>query len=76
MKDIVVGVHIEAPDAAGLVETIVAAEQAGIEAAWMTSGAVTRVHGYTKTNWTQEGAFQAMSPFLAKEPKLDVIGYG
>lgn len=40
MKDLVVGVHIAAPDAAGLVETIVAAEQAGIEAAWMTSGGV------------------------------------
>ncbi len=40
MNGLVVGVHIAAADAAGLVETIVAAETAGIEVAWMTSGGV------------------------------------
>ena len=34
-----------------------------------------KVLGKADTNWTQEGAFQAMSAFLAKEPKIDVIGY-
>lgn len=40
MKDVTVGVHIAASSAAGLVETIEAAEAAGIEVAWMTSGGV------------------------------------
>lgn len=38
MKNLVIGVHVAAPDAAGLLDAIVAAEGAGIEVAWMTSG--------------------------------------
>jgi len=38
MKDIVVGVHIAGMNAADIVEGIVAAERAGVECAWMTSG--------------------------------------
>lgn len=40
MKDMKVGVHVTARDAAGLVDGIVAAEKAGIDVAWMTSGGV------------------------------------
>ena len=40
MKNVTVGVHVVAADAAGVVENIVAAEQAGVEVAWMTSGGV------------------------------------
>lgn len=40
MKELVVGVHIGAVGAAKLVEGIVAAEEAGIDCAWMTSGGV------------------------------------
>ncbi len=40
MKDIMVGVHIGAANAAQAVEGIVAAEAAGVECAWMTSGGV------------------------------------
>ena len=38
MKNVLVGVHVAGPRAAGIVEGIVAAEQAGIDCAWMTSG--------------------------------------
>ncbi len=38
MKNVLVGVHIAGPRAAGIVDGIVAAEQAGIDCAWMTSG--------------------------------------
>ena len=38
MKDLVIGVHIGAVTAAQLVEGIVAAEAAGIECAWLTTG--------------------------------------
>ena len=40
MQGLKVGVHILAGQAKGLVEGIVAAEAAGIEVAWMTSGGV------------------------------------
>ena len=40
MKDVVVGIHVAAPDAVGLVEAIERAERAGIEVAWMTSGGI------------------------------------
>jgi len=40
MKDMKVGVHVTARDAAGLVDGIVAAEKAGVDVAWMTSGGV------------------------------------
>jgi len=38
MKNVLVGVHIAGPRAAGIVDGIVAAEEAGIDCAWMTSG--------------------------------------
>ncbi len=40
MKDLVIGVHMFAADSKGLVDAIVAAEDAGIDVAWMTSGGV------------------------------------
>lgn len=40
MKGLTVGVHVVTPNAKGLVEAIVAAEAAGVECAWMTSGGV------------------------------------
>lgn len=40
MKDLVIGVHIAGAGAAKLVEGIVAAEDAGLDCAWMTSGGV------------------------------------
>ncbi len=40
MKDIVVGVHIGAMNAAQAVDGIIAAEAAGLDCAWMTSGGV------------------------------------
>lgn len=40
MKDLVIGLHIAARDARGLIDGIVSAEQAGIEVAWLTSGGV------------------------------------
>ncbi|MFQ5382410.1 MAG: LLM class flavin-dependent oxidoreductase, partial [Dehalococcoidia bacterium] len=39
MKDLRIGLQIVAPDGPAAVEAIVAAERAGIECAWMTSGA-------------------------------------
>jgi F420-dependent oxidoreductase-like protein len=38
MKNLTVGVHIARPNAQKLIDGIVAAEQAGIECAWLTSG--------------------------------------
>lgn len=38
MKNLLVGVHIATPKADGTVQGIVAAERAGIDCAWMTSG--------------------------------------
>lgn len=38
MKNVLVGVHIAGPKADGIVKGIVAAERAGIDCAWMTSG--------------------------------------
>lgn len=38
MRNLVIGVHVAAGDASRLVEGIVAAEEAGVECAWMTSG--------------------------------------
>lgn len=40
MKDLTIGVHIMARDAAVLVEGIAAAEQAGVDVAWQTCGGV------------------------------------
>jgi F420-dependent oxidoreductase-like protein len=40
MNDFVVGVHVSGANAAELVEGIVAAEQAGIDCAWLTSGGI------------------------------------
>lgn len=40
MRNLTVGVHIAAANAAGLVDGIVAAEAAGVQAAWLTSGGV------------------------------------
>jgi F420-dependent oxidoreductase-like protein len=40
MKDLVIGLHMAARDGKGGVEQIVAAEQAGIDVAWMTCGGV------------------------------------
>ncbi|MFU8815288.1 MAG: LLM class flavin-dependent oxidoreductase [Pseudomonadales bacterium] len=40
MKDLVIGLHMAARDGKGAVEQIVAAEQAGIDVAWMTCGGV------------------------------------
>jgi F420-dependent oxidoreductase-like protein len=40
MRDLVIGVHILSPNAAGLVEGIAAAEAAGVDCAWLTSGGV------------------------------------
>ncbi len=40
MQGLTVGVHILSGHAKGLVDGIVAAEAAGIEVAWMTSGGV------------------------------------
>jgi F420-dependent oxidoreductase-like protein len=40
VKGLLIGVHIAGANAAQLVDGIVAAEQAGIECAWMTSGGV------------------------------------
>ncbi|MGE0572291.1 MAG: LLM class flavin-dependent oxidoreductase [Dehalococcoidia bacterium] len=40
MKDMKVGVHVTARSAAELVDGIVAAEKAGVDVAWMTSGGV------------------------------------
>jgi F420-dependent oxidoreductase-like protein len=40
MKDLVIGVHIGAVGATKLVEGIVAAEEAGLDCAWLTSGGV------------------------------------
>jgi F420-dependent oxidoreductase-like protein len=40
MKDLVIGVHILAANAPGLVDGIAAAEEAGVDCAWMTSGGV------------------------------------
>ena len=38
MKNLIVGVHIARPNAQKLIDGIVAAEQAGIQCAWLTSG--------------------------------------
>jgi F420-dependent oxidoreductase-like protein len=38
VKDVLVGVHIAAADARGLVDGIVAAEEAGVDCAWLTCG--------------------------------------
>jgi len=38
MRNLVIGVHVAAGDAGRLVDGIVAAEEAGVECAWMTSG--------------------------------------
>lgn len=38
MRNLVIGVHVAAADASRLVDGIVAAEEAGVECAWMTSG--------------------------------------
>jgi F420-dependent oxidoreductase-like protein len=40
LKDLVIGLHMAARDGKGGLEQIVAAEQAGIEVAWMTCGGV------------------------------------
>jgi F420-dependent oxidoreductase-like protein len=40
VKDLVIGLHIAARDAQGLIDGIVTAEQAGIDVAWLTSGGV------------------------------------
>jgi F420-dependent oxidoreductase-like protein len=40
VPNLVVGVHVAAPTAAATVEGIVAAEEAGIDCAWLTSGGV------------------------------------
>ena len=38
MKDLTIGTHILARDASGLIDGIVAADRAGLETAWLTSG--------------------------------------
>lgn len=40
MKDLVIGLHVAARDGNGALEQIVAAEQAGVDVAWMTCGGV------------------------------------
>lgn len=40
MKNLTIGVHMLARDARGAVDQIVAAEEAGVDVAWMTSGGV------------------------------------
>ncbi len=40
MKDLIVGMHVAGTDPQRLIDTIVDAEQAGIQCAWMTSGGV------------------------------------
>ncbi len=38
MKDLTIGMHVLAQDASGLIDGVLAADRAGIETAWLTSG--------------------------------------
>lgn len=61
MKDLVIGLHMAARDGKGAVEQIAAAEQAGIDVAWMTCGGV---------------APDPLAVFSAAALRTDRIGFG